>query len=523
MMSTDEHEADSGSVLVNGIEEMLTDPSLFAAYASHLGLRPYQVEVVEAIVHSVRNGLGLSFVVMFPRQSGKNEVQAQLEAYLLALYSQKEAEIVKISPTWKPQSINAMRRLERVLKDNPVVESWQKESGYIYRVGSARMFFFSGSPETNIVGATASLLLEVDEAQKVRIEKFDTEIAPMAASTNATRVFWGTAWTSQTLLARELRAAREAEAQDGLRRTFVLIADDVAKVVPAYGKHVAEQIARLGRQNPTIKTQYFSEEIDAESGMFPAERVMLMKGSHPWQATPKPGGVYAFLLDVAGEDSAGGEPGELNVAEQRRDSTVLTIVEVTAGKSGDLLNQPSYRALLHKSWTGCKHTRLYAEIKALAGAWQPRTVVVDATGLGAGLASFLENALPGRVRPFLFTTASKSKLGWDFLALVDSGRYQEPVAGNLKVAGDALATTLMAEFWRQLSFCQYEICPGAEKRLKWGVPDGTRDPANGELVHDDMVISAALTARLDAEAWQPAGPTLIVQAADPLKEMDQGF
>jgi hypothetical protein len=55
------------------------------------------------------------------------------------------------------------------------------------------------------------------------------------------------------------------------------------------------------------------------------------------------------------------------------------------------------------------------------------------------------------------------------------------------------------------------------------VPDGTRDPANGELVHDDMVISAALTARLDAEAWQPAGPTLIVQAADPLREMDRGF
>jgi hypothetical protein len=306
MVANDDLEPDSGSVLVNGIEEMLADPGLFATYASHLDLRPYQVEVVRAIMHSVRNELGLSFVVMFPRQSGKNEVQAQLEAYLLALYSQKEAEIVKISPTWKPQSINAMRRLERVLKGNPVVESWQKESGYIYRVGSARMFFFSGSPEANIVGATASLLLEVDEAQKIRIEKFDTEIAPMAASTNATRVFWGTAWTSQTLLARELRAAREAEAQDGLRRTFVLTADDVAKVVPAYGKHVAEQVARLGRQNPTIKTQYFSEEIDAESGMFPAERVMLMKGSHPWQATPKPGGIYAFLLDVAGEDSASG-------------------------------------------------------------------------------------------------------------------------------------------------------------------------------------------------------------------------
>jgi len=512
MALEDDHEV-NGSVLVKGIEEMLANPVLFARYASHLELRSYQVEVACAIVHSVREGLGLSFVVMFPRQSGKNEVQAQLEAYLLALYSQKEVEIVKISPTWKPQSINAMRRLERVLKDNPVVESWQKESGYIYRVGSARMFFFSGSPEANIVGATASLLLEVDEAQNIRIEKFDTEIAPMAASTHATRVFWGTAWTSQTLLARELRAAREAEAQDGMRRTFVLTADDVAKVVPAYGRHVAEQVARLGRQNPTIKTQYFSEEIDAESGMFPAERVLLMKGSHAWQTVPHPGCLYAFLLDVAGEDtSSGGETGE-----QKRDSTVLTIVEVIAGKTGDLLNRPSYRAVQHKSWTGCKHTRLYAEIKALAEIWQPRAVVVDATGLGAGLASFLESALSGRVRPFLFNTASKSKLGWDFLALIDSGRYQEPIPH------DALTEVLITEFWRQLAFCQYEIRPGAEKRLAWGVPDGTRDSANGELVHDDMVISAALTARLDAETWQPTAPTLVVQAADPLKEMDKGF
>ena len=37
--------------------------------------------------------------------------------------------------------------------------------------------------------------------------------------------------------------------------------------------------------------------------------------------------------------------------------------------------------------------------------------------------------------------------------------------------------------------------------MKWGVPDGTRDPETGELVHDDLLISVALCAALDAQEW----------------------
>jgi hypothetical protein len=177
---------------------------------------------------------------MFPRQSGKNELQAQLETYLLCCFYLMDAEMVKVSPTWKPQTLNAMRRLERVLSSNLIAgHLWTKESGYIYRCGKARIYFFSGQPRSNIVGATANILLEVDEAQDVLPAKFDKDIAPMAASTNATRVFWGTAWTSRTLLARELRAARKAQQKDGIQRVFVLTADDVSSEVPAYGDFVA--------------------------------------------------------------------------------------------------------------------------------------------------------------------------------------------------------------------------------------------------------------------------------------------
>ena len=104
----------------------------FAQALSGLRLRAYQVAPAMAIADSVKARDGLSFVVMFPRQSGKNELQAQIEAYLMFVLKRFDTEIVKASPTWKPQSINAMRRLERVLARNRVTAPlWTKESGYI--------------------------------------------------------------------------------------------------------------------------------------------------------------------------------------------------------------------------------------------------------------------------------------------------------------------------------------------------------------------------------------------------------
>ena len=507
-------------------EEILAPPGDVAAF-SELGgvtLRAYQQEVARAIINSVVRGHGLTFVVMFPRQSGKNELQAQIEAYLLAHLRESGGEIVKISPTLRPQSQNAMRRLERVLSRNRCTAAlWSKESGYIFRVGDARVLFFSGSPEANIVGATASTLLEVDEAQSVRIDKFDRDIAPMAASTNATRVFWGTAWTSRTLLARELRAAQEAEraeAAAGLpvtKRAFVLAAPDVAKELPAYGEFVAGQVARLGRSHPMVKTQYFSEEIDGEGGMFPPARLALMQDASRTAAGYQPGSTYAVLLDVAGEDEAAG--GDMAVAEgalanPQRDCTALTVVEVDRSTLADpLLRAPTYRVVERRQWQGVKHARIYGEVRALAEAYRARWVVVDATGVGAGLASFLERALPGRVIPFLFSQASKSRLGWGFLGIVDAGRWNEPVADD----------PLRAEFFQQLAFCQYSIRPGPTRVMRWGVPDGTRNPGSGQVVHDDLVLSAALAAVLDEQPWVAPMPVIakdagIIRAKDPLEE-----
>ncbi len=498
-------------------KHQMDDVVRFVSGTGPLFLRLYQQEVARAIIASVRERRGLSFVVLFPRQSGKNELQAQIEAYLLLALSPTPAELVKVSPTWRPQSLNAMRRLERVLSDSIFArERWVKESGHIYRIGRARLTFLSGAAASHIVGATANTLLECDEAQEVLISKWDKEIAPMAASTNATRVFWGTAWTSRSLLARELRLARQAEQEDGLQRAFVLTADRVGLEVPPYQDFVAGQVARLGRSHPMVRTQFYSEEIDAQGGMFHPQRLALMQGSHPPQAGPRSGACYALALDVAGEDESA-RSGLEALAHTGRDATALTVFEIDlSGLADPLIARPAYRTVCRQAWVGVKHTALYASLRAAVELWQPRSLVVDATGVGAGLASFLAKAYP-QVIPFVFTAATKSKLGWDFLSIVETGRYKDYAANP-----DDPAASLARQFWRQAEFCQYEIVEGPQKIMRWGVPEGSRDPATGEPVHDDLLISAALCAALDEQPWGLAH-SAIVQAADPLRERGEWF
>ena len=259
------------------IRRLASHPADFSKYAIGIPLRPYQQEVADAILKSILGHIGLSFVVIFPRQSGKNETQAHIQAYLLCLLSTQEIEIVSVSPTYIPQARNAIRRLQRCLDRNPFTSArWKSQDGFIIRLDKACVHFFSGSSVAQTVGATASALLSVDEAQDVRPSTYDRKFAPMVAENKATRVFWGTPWTSSTLLAREQRRAQFDQEKDGIQRLWTLTADDVSRVHPLYGEFVSGEVLHYGRTHPYIKTQYFSEELDSQASMFNPSRIALI-------------------------------------------------------------------------------------------------------------------------------------------------------------------------------------------------------------------------------------------------------
>lgn len=507
-----------------GFLRSLRQVERFTELFSQVRLRQYQQEAARAIAGSVLEQKGLSFVVMFPRQSGKNLLQAQLETYLMVLLAERGAEMVKLSPTYQPQSLNAMRRLESALEGNLLTRGrWRKTAGNHYRFRNAHLTFLSAAPGSNIVGATASTLLQLDEAQDIEIGKYDKQIAPMAASTNATRVFWGTAWTGNTLLARELRAAEQAEAQDCLRRVFRIGAERVRREVPAYGRFVDEQIARLGRSHPMVKSQFFSEEIDFASGLFPPARIGLMAGSHAARSAPQPGRIYALLIDLAGEDESArldaSAAENQNFANPGRDSTALTIVEVDLSLMSDgLIGRPRYRVVQRCLWTGERHSSQYARILSLVEHWQPWKVVVDASGVGAGLASFLRDKLGERLLPVVFNQQVKSKLGWGFLAVVDTGRFQ-----NFdEQQADEPQRQLQQLFLEQARGCDYETSIGPERLLRWSVPQSARG-SSGQLLHDDLLLSASLCAFLDDQPWAIPAPGLLIPALDPIEEMNGGY
>jgi len=480
----------------------LSDVSRFSRHVIGRPLRGYQAEVAQSIAASILGRQGLTFAVMMSRQAGKNETSAQLEAYLLNLFQRVGGFVVKASPTFKPQTINSIMRLDTCLDNRWDRGRFHREKGYMTRLGNARCVFFSAQPGSNVVGATANILLECDEAQDVYEAKWNKDFRPMGASTNVTTVMWGTAWTSQTLLARTIRSLRRLEGTDGRKRVFLVPWERVANEVPAYGDYVASEIDRLGRNHPLVKTQYFLEEIDSEGGMFPLERQASMRGDHECLLAGVSGREYALLIDVAGEDEEVSDilalPPSGNLG--RRDFTAVTVVDVDRSTCVDpVIGKPTYRVVHRYWWRGVKHATLYGKIVDLAlNVWRVSAVVVDATGVGAGLASFLETALPGKVRPFVFTRSSKSDLGWSFLAVCDTGRFKDH-------ADDGSVEYM--QFWREVENATYEVLDGPGKVMRWGVWDVE--------IHDDLIVSASLCALLD-DSPAPYVDSAVVEAPDVL-------
>jgi hypothetical protein len=233
-----------------------------------------------------------------------------------------------------------------------------------------------------------------------------------------------------------------------------------------------------------------------------------MRGGHQRQFEPTSGRRYALLVDVAGEDEEAGDPLQRAMLENpKRDATALSVVEVET-QYGQL---PHYRVVDRRLWLGIKHTALHNQILALASHWGAAWVIVDATGVGAGLASFLAKALGERVIPIVFSPKVKSDLGWNFLAVVETGRYQD-------YQDDQEPET--RQFWYEVQACQYMVREGPNKLMSWGVWDTPGYSATVAYGHDDLLISAAMVASLDELDWPATGESAVVHRDDELDEID---
>ncbi|MFC1927917.1 hypothetical protein ACFLW7_05030 [Chloroflexota bacterium] len=128
-------------------------------------------------------------------------------------------------------------------------------------------------------------------------------------------------------------------------------------------------------------------------------------------------------IDLAGEhepEMPGWGGSGANVAKGH-DSSVITIAEVDAANP----SLPILKVVEQYQWRGTPHGQLYAQMThLLKDVWKCRRIVVDATGIGQPVASFLRKEMGSRVIPLVITSRSKSDMGFELLSLVNSGRLE---------------------------------------------------------------------------------------------------
>jgi hypothetical protein len=192
-----------------------------------------------------------------------------------------------------------------------------------------------------------------------------------------------------------------------------------------------------------------------------------MEGTHPRRRGPVPGGIYVAGLDVAGGDDV--------TSGTERDASVLTIGELGFSACNELVREPGIRIVEHYRWRGLPHNELLPQLLGtLRNRWSCRRVAVDATGIGHSVASFLEKAL-GRntVTPFAFTAQSKSRLGYELIAAVNTGRVR-------MYARDG--SSEWAEFWQEVAAARAQY--RTNRTLNYFVEESRG--------HDDYLASLAL-------------------------------
>lgn len=499
---------------------LLSDVTCFSQYVTKVPLRAYQTAPARAVINSVLNRAGLEFLWIMPRQSGKNEAVAQVSVYLLNLLQRTGGNIV--FGAIGDGTGRAATRLEERLENPWNAGHWRRAARPDRRIlNNAAVVFLSTHPSAATRGETAHWLLIIDELQENDRLHLEAVFEPMRAANNATGLYIGTVRTRQDALWQK-RAELERLEADGQQRVFCVTPDQVIAENPAYSAFLEAKVRKFGRNHPTIASEYFLEPIDANGGLFPPRRISLMTGGHHRQHAPQFGRIYAALIDVGGQDEQATAPGAA-LENPGRDYTCCTIVEIIPDGG-----QATYHAVDIFTDQGTRHFEsspgrpsLADQLFAYLTAWKVAHLVIDGSGIGAGLASAAAAKFgPQNVTTVHFTANSKAATGAGFLSLIETGHFQYWC--------DSAEYSDAWWYFTQATACTYDLPNGGawEKSLRWSVPASHRTPTptGPQPTHDDRLLSAALVTHLD-DAWRagritpPPGnaTSKIIRAQDPLE------
>lgn len=444
---------------INSIRQAaLEDVKFHRAALYNQPLFPPQIEAIKLIERHIHDKTGKIITVRSARQTMKNECSGMLCLRALLNYRDIGGTYIRTAPTWKPQIINSKQRVEKFLKMDPLInKDYKRREGFILEHGQAQLLFLSTDKNANVVGSTASIALDIDEAHKVDKGKFEEDFGPMAAYHNVPIIMWGVAADKQDLLYEYVQHNEEHNPELNLSYP----ASVWCELLPQYAKHYDERLRKLGADHPVILTQYDLVDVDTLGGYLKPHHITgLLDSEHQRYLSPKTGADYIVTIDIAGEaETEEDDPGKKS--RGAKDSTVALIFEVDKKERRN--DYPACRLVDMYWWTG---KSLSDEPSGLPGQqstllkllklWKPKATVVDSRGVGEQIAKYLCKHHPG-VIAYAADSASVSQDCYGLLALVNNE--------CLKVFRND-ASTEYDEICRQLKVCKYEIREHDRMRLK---------------------------------------------------------
>jgi hypothetical protein len=430
-------------------ERALEDVAFQRTALYNLPLFPPQLEAIRLIEEHIHNKSGQVITVRSARQTMKNECSAMLCVRALEYYRDIGGTYIRTAPTWRPQMINSKQRVEKFLKLDPLInQDYQRREGFILQHGKAQVLFLSSDKRANVVGSTASIALDIDEAHKVDRGKFEEDFGPMAAYHNVPIIMWGVAADKQDLLYEYVQHNLEHHPELNLSYP----ASVWCELLPQYAKHYEERVRKLGADHPVILTQYDLVDVDTLGGYLKPHHISgLLDSDHQRCAAPRDGASYIITIDIAGEAEVE-EDDPLKKSRGARDSTVALIFEVDLTDRRN--DYPACRLVDMYWWTGkplgdgsSGLPGQQSSLLRLLKLWKPRATVVDARGVGEQIAKYLSKHQPG-VTAYAADGASVSQDCYGLLALLNNER--------VKVFRNDDSPEY-AELCRQLKTCRYEI------------------------------------------------------------------
>lgn len=420
--------------------DSLLDVGYQRAVVYNSPLYPPEIETIKKCEYHINNKTGKTITIRSARQTMKNECSGMLCTRMLSLFKDEGGIYIRTAPTHKPQIINSKMRVAQFLNSDPTIKGWYPKEGYMFVLGNAVIQFLSTDKKANVVGATASICLDIDEAHKVDKGKYEEDFGPMSAFHNVPTIMWGVAADKQDLLYEHLQYNLETNPDCVLQYS----AEIWCELRESYAKHYTERRNKLGADHPVILTQYDLVDVESIGGYLKKHHLAsIFSGDHQQYPAAKDGKNYAVTIDIAGEDEIE-ELDPYEKSEGSRDSTVAGIWEIDW--DNEVNGYPLCRLINIYWWTGKGLKSQQKILATLLNLWQPHNVVVDARGVGEQIASYLNGEYG--VDQYKASSTSVSEDCYSTLAMINNG--------CIKMWKDD-ASEEYQEFSRQAHHTGYEI------------------------------------------------------------------